>query len=31
MRLRHTLTIINWSAAAMVLAVLIIGKDTIAR
>lgn len=27
MRLRHTLKIINWSAAAIVLAVLIIGKD----
>ena len=27
MRLRHTLTLINWAAAAIVLAVLIIGKD----
>jgi hypothetical protein len=27
MRLRHTLKIINWSAAAVVLAVLIIGKE----
>lgn len=27
MRMRHTLKIINWSAAAIVLVVLIIGKE----